>query len=208
MTENGFEYVDLGLPSNTMWATCNVGATKPEGEGLLFQFGRVNGCRYGCRYDEKNHSFRTHKQNDQDTGSRYIPTTTSGKVYEEDDILDLEDDTAHVHMGGKWKMPTKNQLDELFNNTTREVETLNGIKGVLFKSKINGHQLFIPFNGYWTNGDFYDRGSYACVWSSQVHASNINYGYALFCGSYRCNNYIDNYYRYSAFSVRGVFKGI
>ena len=39
MKENGFEYVDLGLPSGTMWATCNVGATKPEDEGLLFQFG-------------------------------------------------------------------------------------------------------------------------------------------------------------------------
>ena len=42
MKENGFEYVDLGLPSGTMWATCNVGATKPEDSGLLFQFGRVN----------------------------------------------------------------------------------------------------------------------------------------------------------------------
>ena len=46
MTENGFEYVDLGLPSGTMWATCNVGATKPEDEGLLFQFGTVDGYKY------------------------------------------------------------------------------------------------------------------------------------------------------------------
>ena len=46
MTENGFEYVDLGLPSGIMWATCNVGATKPEDVGLLFQFGRVDG--YKC----------------------------------------------------------------------------------------------------------------------------------------------------------------
>lgn len=47
MKENGFEYVDLGLPSKTMWATCNVGADKPEDNGLLFQFGRVDGYRYG-----------------------------------------------------------------------------------------------------------------------------------------------------------------
>ena len=47
MTENGYEYVDLGLPSGTMWATCNVGASKPEDEGLLFQFGRVDGYKYG-----------------------------------------------------------------------------------------------------------------------------------------------------------------
>ena len=59
MKENGFEYVDLGLPSGTMWATCNVGATKPEDYGLLFQFGRVDGYKYG----DTNHKFRTNEQN-------------------------------------------------------------------------------------------------------------------------------------------------
>lgn len=59
MKENGFEYVDLGLPSGTMWATCNVGANKPEDPGLLFQFGRVDGYRYG----DINNKFRTNKQN-------------------------------------------------------------------------------------------------------------------------------------------------
>lgn len=47
MKENGFEYVDLGLPSGTMWATCNVGASRPKDSGLLFQFGRVDGYKYG-----------------------------------------------------------------------------------------------------------------------------------------------------------------
>ena len=58
MTENGFEYVDLGLPSGTMWATCNVGATKPEDFGLLFQFGRVDGYKFGA-YNQ----FRTKDKN-------------------------------------------------------------------------------------------------------------------------------------------------
>ena len=47
MKENRYKYVDLGLPSCTMWATCNVGADKPEDSGLLFQFGRVDGYKYG-----------------------------------------------------------------------------------------------------------------------------------------------------------------
>ena len=64
--ENGFKYVDLGLPSGTMWATCNVGATRPEDSGLLFQFGRVDGYKYG----DKNNKFTTDDQ-----------ITTSGKVY-------------------------------------------------------------------------------------------------------------------------------
>ena len=73
MTENGFEYVDLGLTSGTMWATCNVGASKPEDEGLLFQFGRVDGYKYG----DNNNQFKTDNL-----------TTTSGKIYKENEILD------------------------------------------------------------------------------------------------------------------------
>ena len=101
MKENGFEYVDLGLPSGTMWATCNVGADKPEDEGLLFQFGRVDGYKYG------NSNKFINKNNNS--------TTTSGKTYKRNNILDLEDDAAYVHMGGKWRMPTKCQLKELLD---------------------------------------------------------------------------------------------
>ena len=75
MTENGFEYVDLGLPSGTMWATCNVGATKREDKGLLFQWGRVDGYKYG----DTNHKFRTNAQDLEDgSKSEYIPITSSG----------------------------------------------------------------------------------------------------------------------------------
>ena len=130
MTENGFEYVDLGLPSGTMWATCNVGADKPEDEGLLFQFGRVDGYKYG---DETN-KFRTNKQNLEDgSSSEYIPITISGKVYKTNELLDLADDAAHVHMGSKWKMPTNDELEELIDNTTHDVVTINGVQGMLFK---------------------------------------------------------------------------
>ena len=73
MNSNGHEYVDLGLPSGTMWATCNVGADKPEDEGLLFQFGRVDGYKYG----DINNKFRTNKQNKQDTENIFIPKTSS-----------------------------------------------------------------------------------------------------------------------------------
>ena len=202
MKENGFEYIDLGLPSKTMWATCNVGADNPEDSGLLFQFGRVDG--YRC--DDKNNKFRTNKQNKQDTYSEEMPVTTSGKIYKKNDILDLDDDAAHVHIGGKWRMPTYEQLNELLDNTTQEVETINGVKGMMFTSNINGRQLFIPFAGYWYNGSFVAAGSSAGVWSSQVHPSYVNYAYVLYCIS-SGDAYINiSYYRSIAFSVRGVFK--
>ena len=118
----------MDLPSGTMWATCNVGATKPEDSGLLFQFGRVDGYAFN---DNDNH-FRTNYENDQDTGNEYITVTTSGKVYKANDILDLADDAAHVNMGGVWKMPTNYQLEELFYCTTHKLETVNGVKGMMF----------------------------------------------------------------------------
>ena len=202
MTENGFEYVDLGLPSGTMWATCNVGANKPEDEGLLFQFGRVDGYKYGG-YNK----FRTNNQNKRDTGNEYTPLTTSGKLYDTDDILDLVDDAAHVNMGGKWMMPTNDQLDELCDNTTYEVETINEVEGMLFTSKINKKQLFIPFiQHYWWNGRWDNlNGSYAYVLSSQVHDSDVNSSYILFCTS-SGNAGVESDHRSLTSSVRGVFK--
>ena len=202
MKENGFEYVDLALPSKTMWATCNVGADKPEDEGLLFQFGRVDGYKYG----DKNNKFRTNVQNLEDgSSSEYIPLTTTGKIYKSNEILDLTDDAAHINMGCKWRMPTKDELEELFNNTTHKVETLNGVKGMIFTSKINDKRLFIPFAGYWYNGSFYAIGSDAYMWSSRVHSCIV---YRVTRLSLDFNGDVDVIYadRTCAFSVRGVFK--
>ena len=204
MTENGFEYVDLGLPSGTMWATCNVGATKPEDEGLLFQFGRVDGYKYG---DRKN-QFITNDKNKQDTGNKFTPLTPSGKVYKTNELLDLGDDAAHVNMGGKWRMPTKNDLEELLNNTSYEVETINGVQGIMLTSNINGNKLFIPvMQGCWYDGNWEDVDrSYVRVWSSQVLTSDINGAYRFFCNSSGFAGVLDCTYRSAAFSVRGVFK--
>ena len=201
MTENGFEYVDLGLASGIMWATCNVGGNKPEDPGLLFQFGRVDGYKYG----DENNKFRTNDQNEQDTGNRYIPLTTTGKIYKTNELLDLADDAAHINMSGKWGMPTKDELEELFNNTTQEVETINEVKGMMFTSKINDKRLFIPFAGYWYNGSFYAIGSDAYMWYSRVHSSII---YRVTRLSLDFNGDVDVIYadRTCAFSVRGVFK--
>ena len=206
MKENGFEYVDLGLPSGTMWATCNVGATKPEDSGLLFQFGQVNGYKYG----DANHKFRTNAQNLEDGAtSEYIPITSSSKTYKVNDILDLADDAAHVNMGGKWKMPTQMQYSEMFNNTThtviKDLKNKQKVIGMLFTSKINNKRLFVPFAGYWYNGSFAAAGSLAFVWSSQVHPSIVDFAYVLNCNS-GGNAYISYEGRSYAFSVRGVFK--
>ena len=202
--QDGYYYVDLGL--SVKWATCNVGSTLASDDGLLFQFGRVDGYIYG----DKNNQFKTHSQNKQDTGNEFIPKTTSGKVYKAGDILELEDDAAHANMGGAWRMPTNDQLEELLNNTTYDVVTVNGVQGMLFTSTkpgYEGKQLFIPFmQGYWYNGSFTAAGSYADVWSSQVHPSSVYSAYSLCCNSSGDAYISSNYSRSYACSVRGVFQ--
>ena len=195
MTENGFEYVDLGLPSGTMWAKCNVGATELEDPGLLFQFGKIKGYKYG----DKHHMFYDFDK---------IDNTLSGGLYKDNDILELTDDAAHVNMGGKWVMATKDNLEELLDSTSHEVETINGVKGMTFTSNINGHQLFIPFiQGWWYNGNWenWDM-STGHIWSSQVSVSYIDGAYRLYFNS-RGLAAINDFFDCScALPVRGVFK--
>ena len=197
--QDGYYYVDLGL--SVKWATCNVGSVLASDEGKLFQFGRVD----GYRYNDSNNQFRTNAQNKQDTGNEYIPKTASGKTYNVRETLDLADDVAYINMGGAWRMPTKDEFEELLNNTTHKVKTINGIKGMLFTSKNNGHQLFIPICGYWSEDDNFLNENDINVWSSQVHPSNVNNAFVLYCNPIGDAN-IDNLRRSHAFSVRGVFK--
>ena len=201
--QDGYYYVDLGL--SVKWATCNVGANVASDDGLLFQFGRVD----GYTYNDSNNQFRTDDQNTQDTGSSYIPLTTSGKTYNVGETLQPADDAANVNMGGAWRMPTNDQLEELLNNTTHNVVTVNGVQGMLFTSTkpgYEGKQLFIPFmQGYWYNGSFIAAGSLAYVWSSQVHPSSVNNAYKLICYSSGTAS-ISTDGRSFAFSVRGVFQ--
>ena len=203
MQENGFEYVDLGLPSGTMWATCNIGADKPEDDGLLFQFGRVDGYRYG----DENHKFTTAIENKKVSGSIYINPTTSGTEYNEGQKLSLEDDAAHVNMGGNWVMPTLTDLEELYNNTTKQIVTINGKNGMLYTSVINDKSIFIVFAGYWDyyDGQFYYGRSGAYLRSSEVNSSDAIIAWQLDCDSCGYSD-IYAYARSFAISVRGVFK--
>ena len=97
-THNGHEFVDLGLPSGTLWATCNVGATSPEQAGLYFAFGETT----GFTAEQVENEIRKF-----DFAS-YTASSVSGN-------LTLEQDAAHVNLGGDWRMPTKAECQELLN---------------------------------------------------------------------------------------------
>ena len=200
INNNGYEYVDLGLPSGTLWATCNVGAKKPTDYGFYFQWGDIVGYtkdQVGIRREQK--MFST---NCCDYKWGVIPNFT--KYIAPNDKLELEDDAAHVNMGGDWHMPSSMQLIELYRNTIREWTTLDGVNGMTFTSKKDESKfIFIPAAGYaWgCSVDYSEDCGY--VWSSMISTDCANYGHNI---SFNPEGYCldDGSRRDCGFSVRGV----
>lgn len=200
ISNNGYDYVDLGLPSGTLWATCNVGASKPTDYGLYFQFGDTKGCtkeQVGTSKGQKKFRWADYKFDIDGDFSKFSKYTTY------DEALELEDDAAHVIMGGYWHMPTPNQIKELIDNTTSEYDEQDYVKGRLFTSKKDSSKsIFIPAEGYAWNGLIHVRGGYGSVWSSMVSASVVGGGQCLCFGS--DSAILGSSYRDYGFSVRGV----
>lgn len=196
-TKYYYNYVDLGLPSGTLWATCNVGATSISDYGYLFQHNIPNAFKYGDNETPLStvkytmNQFNSYKFNSYNRMCKPI-------------------DIANKFMSGDSQMPTHDDLIELKKNTTHSIERINGVKGMLLKSKINNKTLFFPFSGtYYEYADeFNGIGEETCIWAktnfSETAIGN-DYAYCM----YLCE---DDYYeiygnvKTDGLSVRGVIK--
>ena len=183
------EYVDLGL--SVKWATCNVGANKPEDYGLYFAWGETTG--YTAEQVKK--------------GERSFDSASynAGPAASISADLTLEQDAAHVNLGGNWRMPTKAEYQELIDNC-KVVWTNNyngtGIKGRIFTSKINSNSVFLPAAGLCNNSSLNGVGSYGNYWSASLRSSSKAWELSFGTGSQN----LSSYGRYYGCSVRGVFK--
>lgn len=196
---NGHDYVDLGLPSGTLWATMNVGASKPSNAGLYFQWGDTVG--YTADQVGKDKQFAPdYSDYKWVSGWKLTKYTTNGAK------LELEDDAAHVHMGGDWHMPTPAQIQELLNNTISTWTTLdNGVSGMTFTSKKDtSKSIFFPAAGNTWRNSFYDVGGYGRIWTSVLSTNTIRYGQYLYFnnGNITLGDYVAS--RIGGRSVRGV----
>lgn len=174
--ESLYEFVDLGLPSGTLWATCNVGATKPEEYGLYFAWGETEG--YEGITDEKQFNWADYKLcgGSSSTLTKYNNDSSYGTV---DTLTTLEqvDDAAYTS-DNACRMPTKADLEELIANTTATWETLNGVNGKRFTST-NGNSIFVPAASNCSYGSLANVGSLGFLWSSSLSDSSPMYGWAL-----------------------------
>ncbi|MBQ0136404.1 MAG: hypothetical protein KBS40_00145 [Bacteroidales bacterium] len=190
-------YVDLGLPSGLKWATCNVGATAPEGYGDYFAWGETEPKDV---YDWSTYF----DSNDGETFTKYY--NGGGKT-----VLDPEDDAAHVNWGGSWRMPTYAELDELKNTQNcewkwcdGEIEKYNNttVKGYLVTSKTNSNSIFLPASGFRDGSSLGSVGFEGYYRSSSLCDYNSSLAYYLLFGE----GSVDwgDFSRYRGLSVRPV----
>ena len=192
--ENGYEWVDLGLPSGTKWAACNVGATSPEEYGNYYAWGETE--------PKTIYDWSTYKwcNGSNTTLTKYNTDSDYGTV-DDKTVLDPEDDAARVNWGGAWRMPTFAEWTELCENCTWTWTTKNGVNGYEVKGT-NDNSIFLPAAGARYDDDLDFAGSYGDYWSSSLSADDPNDAWYVYF--YSDDVFRSNDYRYYGLSVRPV----
>ena len=207
------DFVDLDLPSGTLWATSNVGA-KCENDakswyGDYFMWGDPEPatnreCSWRnykyCNNDGESLTKYCHKNKPDYWGNKGRP---DNKL-----VLDEEDDMVNVNMGEDWKLPTKEQLQELIDNTTyewvKDYNKISGLNGILFTSKKNDNILFIPAAGYRSVNSVDYAKSNIYIWASTLDDEFPDSAFYLYATNYFVD--VSYYGRPRGFSIRGVMK--
>lgn len=178
---NTFEWIDLGLPSGLLWASCNVGATSPEGYGEYFAWGET------ATKDE--YSWSTYRYCMVDGEGRFsmlikYNTSINHGTVDSLTILEPGDDAATFNMGIGVHTPTYDEWLELINTTTAKWDTINGVYGKRYTST-NGNSIFLPATGYRSGLELYGAGTGGTYCSSSLDVDhpdgawyfNTNWGY-------------------------------
>lgn len=200
---DGHEFVDLDLPSGTLWATCNLGANMPEDYGRYFAWGENVGY---TEYAIDNYCFDWAKYR-YCTGTstkmtKYVTNSTYGSI---DNARELEtlDDAAAVNWGADWKIPSWEQWQELYSSCRWEWTTINGINGYKVSST-NNNWIFLPAGGYFDNTSIINKGAFGDYWTSTLCAKENKSAYDFDFTSNQMRIGNDYGYRCQGHSIRPV----
>ena len=200
--EEEHEWVDLGLPSGTLWATCNVGANSPEEYGDYFAWGETK--------PKSNYDWSTYKycMGEYNMLTKYCSNSSFGNNGLTDNLTELEpaDDAATANWGIGWQMPSNEQMEELCNNTIIVWTTQEGTNGILLTSKNDSNSsIFIPAAGWHDDKSINDgKESSVHLWSRSLNLSNSVEACRCYFTGFDENLYIDSARRYIGRSVRPV----
>lgn len=205
---NGYEYVDLGLSSGTMWAAYNVGASSPEECGGYYAWGEVT------QYVISHYSWQNYKwcYNSMETLTKYNRNQYLGEV-DNKTTLELQDDVAYYRWGGKWRMPSVEEWDELWKECSCYKAEIDGVAGVKVVGP-NGNSIFLPAAGLQVGAPWFEnvsKNEHGYYWSNSLLPEGNGYldyiAYAIMFDTDPKNN--SPYYdieRCHAASVRPVIR--
>lgn len=208
---NGHDYVDLGLPSGTLWATCNIGANAPEEAGDLFAWGEV---APKTSFSLSNYSLYKSVTTEPDADG--FTTTYSGYTkyvmeadastyglqgfYDNLSVLEKEDDAASALWGGLWRIPTWDEIMEIRNQCSWDWVALNGMDGYKVTGT-NGNYIFLPAGGY---DDGRKTGGCGRYWASSLGEYESRTAPCLDFSKWDVSGYSGN--RHYGYSIRPVYK--
>ena len=199
--EPNYEYVDLGLPSGTLWATRNVGAETPEGYGDYFAWGET---QPKSNYVVSNYQ---HFHGRLDNITKYCNNPSCGYNGFTDNLTilpSMEDGaTTHLGWGNALRITTNEEWEELYQYTTPSWTNLNGVYGYQFTARNNDNYIFLPAAGYQYSNNPSNIGTLGYYWSSSLYLEDPNRSWHFSFISGICDVY-NNLYRYNGMSVRPV----
>jgi len=201
---NGHEYVDLGLPSSTMWGKCNVGAKEESNDGLYFSWGNIDGHDKGSLIGFGESSYNVSF----DFGEASYNASFAANMPFIQDISNSDYDMVKGNLGTPWVLPTQKDFRELIYNCLVKTDEINGVQGKMFTSRINGKKVFFPFSGYCYRDKLYCHRYNAYYWSSTRVDNFHNFPSAMAMAiTQNTIPYIKFKYEfYNGFSIRGVLK--
>jgi hypothetical protein len=193
-TPDNHEYVDLGLPSGTLWATCNIGATIPEDMGDYFAWGETAPKEI---YDMDNYKWYNSSS---DKLTKYCTDDQYGTVDNQTELLP-EDDAAYVNWGPMWRMPTLDQQQELMERCSWQWVERNGVYGRLVTGP-NGNTMFLPAADYRGDNSLNNVQSIGAYWSCTLDSG---YPSGLYFRNFEWESvYLFSHIRSHGFTVRPV----
>lgn len=190
----GFAAIDLGL--SVKWASANIGSEVPEGYGDYYAWGEIE--------TKDNYNWNTYKWCDGSVLTKYNDISSYGPV-DYKTVLDANDDIARVKLGGKWRLPTAHEVDELIltqNNDSYQWKwtSLNGHDGWLVTYLENNKSIFLPAAGCRADADIFNAGSIGNYWTSSHGTIGLSWGVAFESRGFR----ISNFGRFRGLTVRPV----
>ena len=206
-------YVDMGLPSGTLWATRNIDITQPNGfaaseyqyECSFFSWGNTDGHN-----PTSSASFSPYDWGSANDGP--YASTPGSKIMGQ---LSPSQDFARANCGAPWRLPTTADFAELFANieyidaqgsviassTTDKRTTMNSITGLRIRSTVNGNIIFFPCSGYGYGASWGNRGANGYYWSSSLNSAT-NGRFLFFYSGGVLPQYNNN--RFNGFAARPV----